>query len=67
MDRKQIAWLVGLVTFVCSAILGQAELIGEPWHHWLSVISIIGTAVTGYMLQPTTVWDGTDRRQPPKE
>ena len=51
-DRRQIAYFVGLVTCVCGALVGQAELIGEPWHHYLSIAGIVGTAITGYLLQP---------------
>lgn len=52
MSRTQIAYWVGLVSFVCAALLGQAEMIGEPWHHYLSIAGIVGTAVSGYLLQP---------------
>ena len=52
IDKTQLAWWVGLVTFVSIALTGQAELIREPWHHYLSVIGIIGTAITGYCLKP---------------
>jgi hypothetical protein len=64
---SQLAWLIGLVTCVCLAILGQAELVGEPWRHYLSVGAIVGTAMTGYMLQhPAPPWDRqTERRSDP--
>lgn len=52
MSKSQVAWFIGLVTCICGAILGQAELVGEPWRHWISVIFIAGTAVSGYLLQP---------------
>lgn len=62
MTARNIAWLVGMVTFVCVAILGQAELIGEPWRHYIAIGAIVGTAVSGYMYQHP--WDGqTERRQ----
>lgn len=62
---SQVAWFIGLVTFVCTAILGQAELIGEPWRHVVAVLAIIGTAATGYMLQHP--WDGVGRRKDDEE
>lgn len=52
ISRLQIAYVAGLVGFVCVAVLGQAELIGEPWHHWISIAGIVGTAVSGYLIQP---------------
>lgn len=59
----QLCWLVGLVTCVCVAVIGQSDLVGEPWKHWLTVTSVVGTAITGYMLQrPFPQWDGTERR-----
>jgi len=58
-SRLQIAYFVGLIACVSGALLGQAELVGEPWHHYLSVLSIAGTAVTGYLMQPPR--DPTDR------
>ncbi len=65
---KQAGWFVGLVTFICTAILGQAELVGEPWRHYVAVGAIIGTAASGYMLQhPPPPWTGEERRDPEKE
>lgn len=51
-SRLQIAYFCGLVTCIAGALLGQAELVGEPYHHWLSIASILGTAISGYLLQP---------------
>ncbi len=51
-DRSQLAYFAGLIAFVCTALIGQGELIGEPWHHWISIVGIIGTAISGYLLQP---------------
>ena len=67
MDRSQAAWFVGLITCVCGAVLGQAELIGEPWRHWISVVFIAGTAATGYMLQPARNSDSRERVNDPEE
>lgn len=45
----------GLIGTVCIAILGQAELIGEPWRHYITVVSIISIAVWGYGMHPQTL------------
>lgn len=58
---SQLAWFIGLITFVCLAVLGQAELIGEPWRHYVTVLAVVCTAITGYMLQHP--WNGVERRQ----
>lgn len=60
---KEVAYLMGLLTCVCGAVLGQAELIGEPWRHYVSVGFIVGTAVTGYLMKSPSPWDGTERRK----
>ena len=61
MKATQIAWLCGLVAFVCTTLIGQAELIGEPWRHYVTVGGVLATAIAGFMLQHP--WDGqTDRR-----
>lgn len=57
----QLAWFIGLITFVCAALLGQAELLGEPWRHYVTIGAVIGTAISGYMLQHP--WNGVDRRK----
>lgn len=52
----QLGWWVGLLTCICGALLGQSDLIGEPWKHYVTIAFVIGTATSGYMIQ----------RQPPK-
>lgn len=52
MSRAQFAYFLGLVTCVCGAVVGQAELVGEPWRHYISIVFIVGTAASGYLLQP---------------
>lgn len=37
--------ITGVLLAVVTALIGQAELIGEPWHHYLSIIGIVLTAV----------------------
>lgn len=59
----QLAWLVGLVTCVSGAVIGQSDLLGEPWKHYVTIVFVIGTAMSGYMMQrPAPKWDGVDRR-----
>ena len=41
----ELGKFAGLLGCVSAAVLGQAELIGEPWRHWLSVTAIVCTAV----------------------
>jgi hypothetical protein len=41
----------GMVASILVAIAGQAEVLPEPWRHYASIGGIVGTAVTGYMLQ----------------
>jgi predicted aspartyl protease len=61
MKASQIAWLTALAAFVSTALIGQAELLGEPWRHVVSILAIVATAISGFMVQHP--WDGqTDRR-----
>lgn len=64
---KQLAWLIGLATCVSGALIGQAELLGEPTRHYVTVAFVVGTAISGYMLQnKAPEWDGINRRNQPK-
>lgn len=51
MSRAQLGWWAGLGTCICGALLGQAELIGEPARHYVTIVFVIGTAISGYMIQ----------------
>ena len=51
MSRAQLGWWAGLLTCVCGALIGQAELIAEPYRHYLTVGFVVGTAVSGYMVE----------------
>lgn len=53
--------IIGLIAAVSTALVGQAELIGEPWHHWLSIIGIISAVVIAYYQQPPRDYDSRDR------
>ena len=48
----ELGKLFGLVASVTGAILGQAELVGEPYRHWLTVTCIATTGGFGYLLGP---------------
>jgi hypothetical protein len=61
MKASQVAWIVSLAAFVCTALIGQAEMLAEPWRHLVSVIAIIATAISGFMVQHP--WSGDERRQ----
>ncbi len=61
--NSQVGWIAGLVTCVCGALLGQAELIAEPYRHYVSIVFIVGTAMSGYMVQrPIPSKDSNDAR-----
>lgn len=66
-DRAQIAYFAGLIAFVCTTLYGQAEMLGEPWRHYVSIIGVIGTAVAGYLLQPPRGSAQTRVDDPPVE
>ena len=60
---QQIGWWLGLVASILIAVAGQAELVGEPWRHYLTVAAIVSTAINGYMLHPQPpAWNGSERR-----
>lgn len=66
-SRAQIAYFAGLITSVCTALYGQGEMIGEPYRHWLAIGGIVGTAVSGYLLQPPRGDAQTRVSDPPPE
>lgn len=51
MFTAQFGWWVGLVTCVSGALVGQAELLAEPYRHYVTIAFVAGTAISGYMLQ----------------
>lgn len=57
MHPQDVKWWVGLVTCICGALIGQAELIGEPYRHWVTVGFVVGTAVSGYMIRGSSQGD----------
>lgn len=52
MTRAQLAWWIGLFASVATALVGQAELLPEPWRHVVTVLAVAGTAASGYMIRP---------------
>lgn len=49
--RAQAWKVIGLVAAVSGALVGQAELIGEPWHHYLSIAGIVATAFIAWNIK----------------
>jgi hypothetical protein len=52
---KEIGKLLGLTASVTGALIGQAELVGEPYRHYLTVLCIGSTGGFGYLLGPDSV------------
>ncbi len=52
---RELGKLAGLVASVSAAIVGQAELIGEPWRHVLTVAAVGSTATWAYCMRPNNV------------
>lgn len=49
----QFKYWLGLFASVATAVAGQSHLVPEPYQHWVSLLGIIGTAVTAYLIKPT--------------
>jgi len=52
MLKEDIKWYAGLVAAVCTAVAGQAEVIPEPYRHYVSLVGIIATVICGYQITP---------------
>lgn len=53
--RAQAWKIFGLIVAIAGALYGQAEMIGEPWRHYISIVAIVGTAVLAlYTQKPGT-------------
>lgn len=48
----ELGKMAGLVGCVSAAVLGQAELIGEPWRHYITVTAIVCSATWAYCMKP---------------
>ena len=64
---SQFAWIAGMVGGVCTALLGQADLVGEPYKHYIAIAGIVATAISGYMIQrpPADAIPGGNRKSDP--
>lgn len=61
---SQLAWFIGLIASVAGALVGQAELIGEPYRHYVTIAFVVCTAISGYMLQkPREKWTDSEREK----
>ena len=49
---RELGKFAGLVGCVSAAILGQAEMLAEPYRHWLTVTAIVATATWAYCMKP---------------
>lgn len=63
VSPKEVMKWCGLAGFLATTIIGQAELIGEPWRHYVTVIGVLCTAICGYLIQHRDEWDGVNRRR----
>lgn len=43
---------LGLIASMTGAALGQAELVGEPYRHWITLVCIVSLAGFGFLLGP---------------
>jgi hypothetical protein len=50
-----IGKLAGVVASASAAVLGQAELIGEPTRHYVTVVSIAALGVFAFLSGPQQV------------
>ena len=48
----ELGKFAGLIGFTSAAIIGQAELIGEPWRHYVTVTAIACSAIWAYCMRP---------------
>ena len=54
-------WWVGLVAAICVSVAGQTDSLPHVLKHVLSLIGIVGTAISAYMLDwLRAVRDGAD-------
>ena len=54
-------WWVGLVAAICVSVAGQTDSLPHVLKHVLSLIGIVGTAISAYMIdRPPRLRDGAD-------
>lgn len=51
---RELGKFAGLIGCVSAAVLGQAELIGEPFRHYVTVMAIVCTAIWAYCMKPSS-------------
>lgn len=49
--KTQLAKVISLVAFICVTVAGQAELLGEPWRHYVTVLGVICTAAIAWNIK----------------
>lgn len=52
---KELGKFAGLIGCVSAAVVGQAEMLSEPYRHWLTVTAIIATATWAYCMKPKSL------------
>ena len=55
----ELGKLAGLVGWVCIAILGQSELIGEPWRHYVTIVSIMSIGAGSVAVSARPIFPNT--------
>ena len=58
MKTSQIVWLVMLAGSVSTALLGEKELLSVEAHRYVTIISVVSTAVSAFMLQRPAAMGG---------
>ena len=46
-----------MIAFPSAAVIGQAELVGEPWRHILSITAIVCGTIWAYCMKPSSIRD----------
>lgn len=46
-----VKYWVGMGAAVLMALAGQVDAMPEPWNHIFSIGGVVGTAISGYMIQ----------------
>lgn len=52
IDRQDVKWVAGLIAAVCTALIGQAEVIPEPYRHYVTIAGLVATVISGYAITP---------------
>lgn len=49
--QAQLGKVVSLGACISTALVGQAELIGEPWRHYVTISAIVLTAIVAWNIK----------------